>query len=236
MIRSLVPGVRWVRQSPVHAGQGLSVVRRLRPIPMPLHTVCEGAVRDGRLIGHAAGTRGAAARPSVFQAGHIPSRYGTCECRWVLPTACACRWLLLLLSPLLSAHRVCSFLGSVAVDQVVTVEPGCGLSPLAAGVTARRSRSRSHAHEGAVDAVAASRAIGNGKDGLAQLRQRAADRDRSAAAVQPWQQILFPGTPDRPRRALAPVAAARGTASCPMLRRSWSRPPRWPQERRGRAE
>jgi hypothetical protein len=57
LIRSLVPGVRWVRHSPVHAGQGQSVVRRLRPIPMPLHTVCERAVRDGRLIGRSGHAR-----------------------------------------------------------------------------------------------------------------------------------------------------------------------------------
>ena len=45
-------------------------------------------------------------RPSstfASQAGHISSRYATCECPWVLPTADACGWPLLLLSSLLSA-------------------------------------------------------------------------------------------------------------------------------------
>jgi hypothetical protein len=37
-------------------------------------------------------------RPSVFQAGHIPSCYETCERGWVLPVADGCGWLLLLLS------------------------------------------------------------------------------------------------------------------------------------------
>jgi hypothetical protein len=47
--------------------------------------------------------RSAVARPSVFQAGHIPSWRGSCE-SYALPTvADVSRWLLLLLSPLLSA-------------------------------------------------------------------------------------------------------------------------------------
>ena len=44
-----------------------------------------------------------ARRPSVFQAGHIPSCRATFECEALLPVAGACRWLLLLLSRLLSA-------------------------------------------------------------------------------------------------------------------------------------
>ena len=42
-------------------------------------------------------------RPSVFQAGHIPSSPRNVWCPWALLTADACRWLLLLLSALLSA-------------------------------------------------------------------------------------------------------------------------------------
>jgi hypothetical protein len=41
---------------------------------------------------------GAVARPSVFQAGHIPSCGVSCECHALSPVADACRWLLLLLS------------------------------------------------------------------------------------------------------------------------------------------
>ena len=40
-------------------------------------------------------------RPSAFQAGHIPSCCGSCECYGLLPVAAACRWSLLLL------HRCC---------------------------------------------------------------------------------------------------------------------------------
>ena len=54
-------------------------------------------------------------RPSAFQAGHIPSWRGSCECYALSPVAVACRWLLLLLSPLLSARPDRSGLG---------VEPG----------------------------------------------------------------------------------------------------------------
>jgi hypothetical protein len=48
---------------------------------------------------------GAVERPSAFQAGHIPSRGGSCECYALSPVAGACRWSLLLLSPLLSTRR-----------------------------------------------------------------------------------------------------------------------------------
>ena len=44
-------------------------------------------------------------RPSAFQAGHIPSCYGSCVCSAPLPVADASRWSLLLLSPLLSTLR-----------------------------------------------------------------------------------------------------------------------------------
>jgi hypothetical protein len=43
-------------------------------------------------------------RPSVFQAGHIPSWRGSCECYALSLVAADCRWLLLL-SPLLSTRR-----------------------------------------------------------------------------------------------------------------------------------
>ena len=46
---------------------------------------------------------GAIERPSAFQAGHIPSWRGSCECYALSPVAGGSRWLLLLLSPLLSA-------------------------------------------------------------------------------------------------------------------------------------
>jgi len=41
-------------------------------------------------------------RPSAFQAGHLPSWRGSCECYALSSVAAASRWLLLLLSPLLS--------------------------------------------------------------------------------------------------------------------------------------
>ena len=44
-------------------------------------------------------------RPSVFQAGHIPSCGGSWECYALSPVAGACCWSLLLLSPLLSTRR-----------------------------------------------------------------------------------------------------------------------------------
>ena len=46
---------------------------------------------------------GRGCRPSVFQAGHIPSWHGSCECYALSPVAAAGRWSLLLLSSLLSA-------------------------------------------------------------------------------------------------------------------------------------
>jgi hypothetical protein len=65
---------------------------------------------SGTSRGHALAMRrpdcrwsGAVARPSVFQAGHIPSWHRSCESYALSPVAGACRWLLLLLSPLLSA-------------------------------------------------------------------------------------------------------------------------------------
>ena len=48
---------------------------------------------------------GADPRPSAFQAGHMPSWRGSCECCALSPVAVACRWSLLLLSPLLSTRR-----------------------------------------------------------------------------------------------------------------------------------
>jgi hypothetical protein len=42
-------------------------------------------------------------RPSVFQAGHIPSWGESCGCYALPPVAAGSRWSLLLLSPLLSA-------------------------------------------------------------------------------------------------------------------------------------
>jgi hypothetical protein len=48
---------------------------------------------------------GTVARPSVFQAGHIPSWRGSCECYALSPVAAGGRWSLLLLSSLLSTRR-----------------------------------------------------------------------------------------------------------------------------------
>ena len=52
-----------------------------------------------RWLDHAEG------RSSAFQAGHIPSCYGSCECCALSPVVPACRWSLLSLSPLLSIRR-----------------------------------------------------------------------------------------------------------------------------------
>ena len=56
------------------------------------------------------GPDGTDPRPSAFQAGHIPSWRGSCECYALPPVAAARRWLLLLLSPLLSAP--CEWFGA----------------------------------------------------------------------------------------------------------------------------
>jgi hypothetical protein len=48
-------------------------------------------------------------RPSAFQAGHIPSCYGSCECYALSPVAAGCRWSLRLLSSLLSTQRKPSY-------------------------------------------------------------------------------------------------------------------------------
>ena len=42
-------------------------------------------------------------RPSAFQAGHMPSWHGSCECRALSPAAAGSGCPLLLLSPLLSS-------------------------------------------------------------------------------------------------------------------------------------
>ena len=53
-------------------------------------------------------------RPSVFQAGLIPSCYRSCECCAQSPVAATSRWSLLLLSSLLSAHSVGIVYGAAA--------------------------------------------------------------------------------------------------------------------------
>ena len=73
---------------------GLSVSDR----ESPRFTRVDGPLM-ARWLDHAAG------RPSAFQAGHIPSCSGSCECCALSPVAAACRWSLLLLSPLLSIQR-----------------------------------------------------------------------------------------------------------------------------------
>jgi hypothetical protein len=59
----------------------------------------------GTLVMRRPGARwsGAVARPSICQAGHIPSCGGSCECSALLPVAAAGRWSLRLMLPLLSA-------------------------------------------------------------------------------------------------------------------------------------
>jgi hypothetical protein len=82
-------------------------------------------------------------RPSAFQAGHIPSRYGSCECYALSPGAAGCPWLQLSLSLLLSTR--CSLSGSKptrTVQGMVRIRPG-RLSPgpcLLTGVPAVVSR------------------------------------------------------------------------------------------------
>jgi hypothetical protein len=70
---------------------------------------------------------GIVARPSVFQAGHIPSWRGPPGSYALSPVA-ACRWWLLLLSPLLLAavHRVTAFLADVRGE---LAGPGRALTP-----------------------------------------------------------------------------------------------------------
>jgi hypothetical protein len=65
---------------------------------------CSGASRGHALVMRRPGSRwgGAVERPSAFQAGHVPSCYGSSgRCAWS-PVAAVCRWLLLLLLLLLS--------------------------------------------------------------------------------------------------------------------------------------
>jgi hypothetical protein len=64
-----------------------------------------GASRGHAPVVRRPGSRwgGAVERPSAFQAGHIPSWRGSCECCALSPVAVGSRRLLLLLSPLLSA-------------------------------------------------------------------------------------------------------------------------------------
>ena len=63
-------------------------------------------------------------RPSVFQAGHLPSWHRSCVSYALSPVAGACRWLLLLLSPLLSARsgRLCPAAPGVRLVTARTVE------------------------------------------------------------------------------------------------------------------
>jgi hypothetical protein len=84
--------------------------------------------------------QGSSRRPSVFQAGHIPSWRGSCGSYALSPGAGVWRWLLLLLAPLLSApirraagHNkticvVCrpSFPPACAASAPATFRPGCG--------------------------------------------------------------------------------------------------------------
>src|SRR6185437_7185283 len=64
-----------------------------------------GASRGHAPVVRRPGSRwgGAVERPYAFQAGHIPSWRGSCECCALSPVAVGSRRLLLLLSPLLSA-------------------------------------------------------------------------------------------------------------------------------------
>jgi hypothetical protein len=78
-------------------------------------------------------------RPSVFQAGHIPSWLESCECYALLAVTAACRWSLLLLSPLLSAVATGraasdgSYPSSEALDDgYLSLPAACSLSARAA--------------------------------------------------------------------------------------------------------
>jgi hypothetical protein len=66
---------------------------------------------------------GADPRPYAFQAGHIQSWRGSCECYALLPVAAACRGLLLLLSPLLSAAVARRALGCEQADASASGHP-----------------------------------------------------------------------------------------------------------------
>ena len=90
-------------------------IRYLVPVPPSLRCLAlsrrirftdwfTGTVLDVRLrtLSTGVSARDLAPRPSVSQAGHIPSWHGWCESYALSAVAGACRWLLLLLSPLLS--------------------------------------------------------------------------------------------------------------------------------------
>ena len=82
---------------------------------------------------------GAVERPSVFQAGHIPSWRGSCERYALSPVAAVSRWLLLLLSPLLSVAGPVPYLRGLlgAVTEPCPPRP-LPPNPTAAGPDARR--------------------------------------------------------------------------------------------------
>ena len=99
----------------------------------------------GTLVMRKPGARwsGAVARPSVFQAGHIPSWRGSCERYALPPVAAGSRWLLLLLSPLLSAAgpvpHFRGLIGAVTAPCPFQTPPP---NPTAAGPDGRRVLSR----------------------------------------------------------------------------------------------
>jgi hypothetical protein len=78
-------------------------------------------------------------RPSVFQAGHIPSWRGSCERYALSPVAAVSRWLLLLLSAAGPVPHIRGLLGAVTEPCPAQAPPP---NPTAAGPDGRRVLSR----------------------------------------------------------------------------------------------
>ena len=100
--------------SPCHAA---AVTPRLQS-PVKLSSVVAGlgqsvpsvhiGMKASEVVGVGCGCHGSSrywSRPSVFQAGHIPSRCPTCECYALSSAVMGSGWSLLLLSSLLSVRR-----------------------------------------------------------------------------------------------------------------------------------
>ena len=135
---------------------------------------------------------GLSRRPSVFQAGHIPSWRGSCERYGLSPVAVACRWSLLLLSPLLSAAIRPT--GVRGCDQTVRLarEPipaKARRDAVCCSVQCRQARYRFLRAVGHADSVAPGRPV---RQGQADQRGPGADDEQRSAARERHERRLVP--------------------------------------------
>jgi hypothetical protein len=108
-----------------------------------------GASRGHAPVVRRPGSRwgGAVERPSAFQAGHISSWRGSCECYARSAVAAVSRWLLLLLSPVDPVPHIRGFPGDVTAPCPAQTPPP---NPTAAEPDGRRVLSRGGAADHAV--------------------------------------------------------------------------------------